>query len=119
MFLLKYTLLFLLSKKSELKPRFLYRNKVTKSSENVASLVCNVCWVCLCGIIAARVGCGGIALIRVSLVANVVVDGIAAVGGSVLVNTEVTKSQRNRQRQRRLKFFCKNFMFEAWKIRVK
>ena len=33
MFLLKYTLLFLLSKKSELKTRFLHRNKVTKSSE--------------------------------------------------------------------------------------
>ena len=57
MFLLKYALLFLLSKKSELKPRFLYRSKVTKSSENAVSLVCNVGWVCLCGIIAAGVGC--------------------------------------------------------------
>ena len=47
MFLLKYTLLFLLSKKPELKARFLYRNKVTKSSENAVSLVCNVCVVLL------------------------------------------------------------------------
>ena len=86
MFLLKYTLLFLLSKKSELKPRFLYRNKVTKSSENAVSLVCNVGWVCFCGIIAAGVSCGGIAFAGVSLVVNVVVDGIVAVGGSVLVD---------------------------------
>ena len=50
MFLLKYTLLFLLSKKSELKAGFLYKNKVTKSSENVVSLVCNVGWDCLCGV---------------------------------------------------------------------
>ena len=84
MFLLKYTLLFLLSKKSELKARFLY--KVTKSSENAVSLVCNVGWVCLCGIVAAGVSFGGIASVGVSLVVNVVVDGIVAVGGSILVN---------------------------------
>ena len=68
MFLLKYTLLFLLSKKPELKARFLYRNKVTKRSENAASLVCNVGWVCLYGIIAAGVRSGGIAFVGVSLV---------------------------------------------------
>ena len=33
--------------------------------------------------------------------------------------TEVTKSQRNRRRQRRLQIFLKNFTFEAWKICVK
>ena len=33
--------------------------------------------------------------------------------------TEVTKSQRNRRRQRRLQIFPKNFTFEAWKINVK
>ena len=37
----------------------------------------------------------------------------------VLNNTEVTKSQRNRRRQRRLQIFLKNFTFEAWKINVK
>ena len=38
---------------------------------------------------------------------------------SVSLNTEVTKSQRNRRRQRRLQIFLKNFTFEAWKIHVK
>ena len=33
--------------------------------------------------------------------------------------TEVTKSQRNKRRQRRLQIFPKNFTFEAWKINVK
>ena len=48
MFLLKYTLLFILSKKSELKAKFLFKNKVTKSSENAVSLVSNVGWaVCV------------------------------------------------------------------------
>ena len=47
MFLLKYTSLFLLSKKSELKAKFLFKNKVTKSSENAVSLVGNVGWVCV------------------------------------------------------------------------
>ena len=36
-----------------------------------------------------------------------------------LDNTEVTKSQRNRRRQRRLQTFQKNFTFEAWKNNVK
>ena len=34
-------------------------------------------------------------------------------------NTEVTKSQCNRRRQRRLQIFLKSFTFEAWKIHVK
>ena len=34
-------------------------------------------------------------------------------------NTEVTKSQRNRRRQRRLQIFLKKFTLEAWKINVK
>ena len=34
-------------------------------------------------------------------------------------NTEVTKSQRNRRRQRRLQIFLKNFTFVAWNIHVK
>ena len=33
--------------------------------------------------------------------------------------TEVTKSQCNRRRQRRLQIFLKNFTFEAWIIHVK
>ena len=37
----------------------------------------------------------------------------------VKINTEVTKSQRNRRRQRRLQIFQKNFTFEAWKINVR
>ena len=35
------------------------------------------------------------------------------------VRTEVTKSQRNRRRQRRLLIFQKNFTFQAWKIYAK
>ena len=34
-------------------------------------------------------------------------------------NTEVTKSQRNRRRQRRFQIFPKNFTCEAWKVHVK
>ena len=37
----------------------------------------------------------------------------------LLLITEVTKSQRNRRRQRRLQIFLKNFTFEAWNIHVK
>ena len=32
---------------------------------------------------------------------------------------EVTKSQRNRRRQRRLQIFQKKFAFKAWKIKCK
>ena len=35
---------------------------------------------------------------------------------NLLINTEVTKSQRNRRRQRRHQIFQKNFVFKAWKI---
>ena len=37
----------------------------------------------------------------------------------IYVNTDVTKSRRNRRRQRRLQIFQKNFTFENWKINVK
>ena len=33
--------------------------------------------------------------------------------------SEVTKSQRNRRRQRRLKIFPKHATFKAWKINIK
>ena len=33
--------------------------------------------------------------------------------------TEVTKSQRNRRRQRRLQIFQKNSVFKDWKINIK
>ena len=46
-FLLKSKLLFLVSKNSELKAKFLFKNKATKSSKNVPSLGSNVDWVCL------------------------------------------------------------------------
>ena len=46
-FLLKSKLLFLVSKNSELKAKFLFKNKATKSSKNVPSLGGNVDWVCL------------------------------------------------------------------------
>ena len=46
-FLLKSKLLFLVSKNSELKGKFLFKNKATKSSKNVPSLDGNVDWVCL------------------------------------------------------------------------
>ena len=38
---------------------------------------------------------------------------------SVLVITEVTKSQRKRRRQCRRQIFQKNFTFETWKVNVK
>ena len=46
-FLLKSKLLFLVSKNSELKAKFLFKNKTTKSSKNVPSLGGSVDWVCL------------------------------------------------------------------------
>ena len=46
-FLLKSKLLFLVSKNSEVKAKFLFKNKATKSSKNVPSLGGNVDWVCL------------------------------------------------------------------------
>ena len=49
MFLLKHTLLFLMSKNSDLKAKFLFKNKTTKSSKNVVSLGVDVDWVCLGG----------------------------------------------------------------------
>ena len=39
--------------------------------------------------------------------------------GRIYLITEVTKSQRNRRRQRRLQIFQKNFMFKAGKINAK
>ena len=39
--------------------------------------------------------------------------------GLLAINTEVTKSQRNRRRQRRLQIFLKNFTFKVWEIYVK
>ena len=51
MFLLKSKLLFLVSKNSELKAKFLFKNKATKSSKNVPSSGGNVDWVCFCAII--------------------------------------------------------------------
>ena len=35
------------------------------------------------------------------------------------VNTEATKSQRNRRRQGRIEIFLEKITFEAWKIHVK
>ena len=46
-FLLKSKLLFSVSKNSELKAKFLFKNKATESSKNVPSLGGNVDWVCL------------------------------------------------------------------------
>ena len=46
-FLLKSKLLFLVSKNSELKAKFLFKNKTTKSNKNVPSLGSNLDWVCL------------------------------------------------------------------------
>ena len=43
-FLLKSKLLFFVSKNSELKAKFLFKNKATKSSKNVPSLGGNVDW---------------------------------------------------------------------------
>ena len=57
-FLLKSKLLFLVSKNSELKAKFLFKNKATKSNKNV---------------------------IKMCQVVNVVVDDIVAVGGNVVV----------------------------------
>ena len=57
-FLLKSKLLFLVFRNSELKENFLFKNKATKSNKNV---------------------------IKMCQVVNVVVDGIVAVGGNVVV----------------------------------
>ena len=57
-----------------------------KSSENAVSLVCNVGWVCLCGIVAAGVSLREIAFVGVSFVVNVVVDFVVAVGGCVAIS---------------------------------
>ena len=54
-FLLKSKLLFLVSKNSELKAKFLFKNKATKSNKNVPSLGSNVVGVVLGGNVAVGV----------------------------------------------------------------
>ena len=83
-FLLKSKLLFLVSKNSELKAKFLFKNKATKSSKNVPSLGGNV-GVVLGGNVAVGVSLGGSPAVGVNSGVNVVVDGIVAVGGNVVV----------------------------------
>ena len=84
-FLLKSKLLFLVSKNSELKAKFLLKNKATKSNKNVPSLGSNVVGVVLGGNVAVGVSLGGSPAVRVNLGVNVIVDGIVAVGGNVVV----------------------------------
>ena len=79
-FLLKSKLLFLVSKNSELKAKFLFKNKATKSNKNVPSLGGNVDWVCLgCDVVAVGDCIGGNfvpgekVLVEVAVVGNVAV----------------------------------------------
>ena len=75
MFLLKYTLLFLLSKNSKFKAELLFKNKATKSSKNVVSLGGNV--DCVCDVVGDCIGSnfvlGENAVAGVTVVGNVAV----------------------------------------------
>ena len=84
-FLLKSKLLFLVSKNSELKAKFLFKNKATKSNKNVPSLGIDVVGVVLGGNVAVGVSLGGSPAVGVNSGVNVIVDGIVAVGGNVVV----------------------------------
>ena len=66
-FLLKSKLLFLVTKNSELKAKFLFKNKAIKSSKNVPSLGGNVDWVCLGFVPSEKV------VVEVAVVGNVAV----------------------------------------------
>ena len=66
-FLLKSKLLFLVSNNSELKAKFLFKNKTTKSSKNVPSLGGTVNWVCLGFVPGEKV------VVEVAVVGNVAV----------------------------------------------
>ena len=75
-FLLKSKLLFLVSKNSELKAKFLFKNKATKSNKNVPSLGSNVVGVVLGGNVAVGVSLGGSPAVGVnSGVVGIQVDG--------------------------------------------
>ena len=90
MFLLKYTSLFSLSKNSELKAKFLFKNKATNNSKNVVSLGGNVDWVCLVGNVVVGECIGDtfswVKMLWVSSVSvGVCKGGNVAVGGNVVV----------------------------------
>ena len=78
-FLLKSKLLFLVSKNSELKTKFLFKNKATKSNKNVPSLGGNVDWVCLgCNVVVGDC-IGGNFVLGEKVVVEVAVVGNVAV----------------------------------------